>query len=451
MAGNGLDLQKLFAMQAQLQEKNPPIEGVTQEIFDVAYIRKDGSQDVRPVRLNIPPNVRKPVPLIYVPHYEMKEDALEIRDYLLKGWAVASCAEFRNEYNAQLTYDDLVFNNAALYTLRNREDIDHDRIAVVGGSAGGYMAMMLSALQLGLCCTVANGPICNVYFNFYRYFEEASKYNRDAIAALSEDERKNIVALLTKTPLPFVAAICSSGTFTNYLKESVSDFEDMKAWEAISPTAFYDCYTNPVYINQATSDLLVPIDQLTKEYTYTVPGRTLPEDYNYRLGNYEGVLGRSLCEMLDPSQLNLFKEPPVDGDDIVPLVFDKDKLFNVCITDEGAPEAFASHSLGTHTGRRSDINYLEYMFGQGAHTTNILTASKLLLFAERYVGMAKQLVGHAGEGVYGTLDVYRKEISEELRIWKRANGENAFQTVVNEALKQQPAFADVLREFEKIV
>ena len=131
MAGNGLDLQKLFAMQAQLKKDNPPLEGVKQEIVEVAYLKKDGSKDVRPLRLNIPPKAKAPMPLIFVPHYEMKEDSLEIRDYLLKGWAVASCAEFKNEYNAELIYDDLVFNNAALYTLRRRGDIDNDRIAVV--------------------------------------------------------------------------------------------------------------------------------------------------------------------------------------------------------------------------------------------------------------------------------------------------------------------------------
>lgn len=451
MEGNGLDLQKLFAMQAQLQEKIPPVEGVTQEVFEVSYIRKDGRKDVRSVRLNIPSGAKKPMSLIYVPHYEMKEDAIEIRDYLLKGWAVASCADFQNDYNAQLTYDDLVFNNAALYMLRNRNDIDRDRIAIVGGSAGGYMAMMLSALQLGICCSVANGPICNVYFNFYRYFEEANKYNLMAVSALSEDEKKDTIALLTKSPLPFLSAICTTGTFTKQLKASIADFSDMSAWEAISPTAFYDCYSNPIYINQATSDLLVPIDQLTRDYTYEKPGKTLPEGFSYRLGDYEGVLGHSLCELLDPSQLNLFKSVPVDGSDVVPFVFDEDKQFNVCITDEGAPEAFASHSLGLHTGRRSDVNYLEFMFEKGAKETNILSPEKLLLFAERYAGKAKQLVGHNGEGVYGTLDVYRKEIIEELKAWKIANGKETFQGVCNQAVKQNPEYADVLHAIESLV
>ena len=94
---NGLDLQKLFAMQAQLKKNNPPLEGIGQEIIEVAYLKHDGSRDVRPLRLNIPKDAKKPMPLVYVPHYEMKEDSLEIRDYLLKGWAVASCADFKDD------------------------------------------------------------------------------------------------------------------------------------------------------------------------------------------------------------------------------------------------------------------------------------------------------------------------------------------------------------------
>ena len=91
MSGNGLDLQKLFAMQAQLKEQMPPLENVTKNIIDVPYLKRDGAKDVRRIILYASENAKAPMPLVYVPHYEMKEDSLEIRDYLLKGWAVSSC------------------------------------------------------------------------------------------------------------------------------------------------------------------------------------------------------------------------------------------------------------------------------------------------------------------------------------------------------------------------
>jgi len=69
----------------------------------------------------------------------------------------------------------LFFNNAALYTLRHQEGIDCQRITIVGGSAGGYMSMMLNALQMGTVASIANSPILNPYFNFHEYFRLAMK------------------------------------------------------------------------------------------------------------------------------------------------------------------------------------------------------------------------------------------------------------------------------------
>jgi len=133
---------------------------------------------------------------------------------------------------------------------------------------------------------------------------------------------------------------------------------------------------------------------------------------------------------------------------VLSFTFDKDKMFNVCIRDEGAPEAFASHNLGTHTGRTTDINYIAYMFEQGASKTNVLTEEKLVLFAERYAGKAAQLVAHEGvdDGVYGSLAVYREEILQELKKWKADNGEKAFEDILKKALTGNPSYKTTLEE-----
>lgn len=452
MAGNGLDLQKLFAMQAQLKEQLKPLEGISKSVIDVEYIKFDGENDMRKIILYVPEKAQKPMPLIYVPHYEMKEDALEIRDYLSKGWAVSSCYEFKNEYNRELAFDDLVFNSAALYYLRSRKDIDADRIAVVGGSAGGYAALMLSALQLGICASVANSPICNLYFNFYQYFPKANRYNLEVIAKMSEEERKNPLTLLSKLPLPFVGTILSGAGFEQVVKH-INNVNDMREWEAISPTAYAECFSNPIYINHATSDVLVPLDQLTHEYVYDNLGDTMPEGYDIKMGKIAGKLGFSLCDRLDKFQLNLFTVEPYDGNKPKPLVFDKDKMFNVCICDEGAPEAYASHNLGTHTGRTSDIDYLEYMFSQGVAKTNILTEEKLLLFAERYEGKALKLIAHenADESVYGSLAVYRKEILDELKKWVCDNGAEKFKKIALRAIALKPEYKETIETLTMIV
>ena len=442
MAGNGLDIQKLLAIQAQLKQKAKPLTNVKKVFIDVGYIKRDGSKDLRTIILYIPIGNRGKIPLVYVPHYEMREDSSELSDYLKQGWAVSSCYGFKNEYNRDLAFDDLVFNNAALYTLRNNGAIDENRIAVVGGSAGGYSCMMLTALQLGICASVANGPPCNLHFNFLRYFNEANKFNLQAISSMSGKDRKDVIKLLSSLPLPFVGAICSGAGFEKMLRY-IKNKDDMREWEAISPTAFAECFCNPVFLNHTTSDILVPLDQITHEFVYDKPGKTMPEGFNYRMEKVEGKLNYTLCERLNKKQLNLFSVPPVDGEEVKPYSFKKDKMFNVCVCDEGAPEAFASHNLGTHTGRYSDVNYLQYMFSQTAAKTNILTEEKLALFAERYEGKAPQLISHDGidDTLYGSLAVYRAEIISELKKWAGDNGKKAFMRVSESACRSYPEYA----------
>lgn len=163
MSKEKMDISKVLAMLAQPKEPPAPLENVERLKLDIPYITKEKDIHTRVVRVVIPQGAAQPMPLIYVPHYEMGEDSLELREYLAKGWAVACPAEFDNNYNGKLTDDDLIFNNAALYTLRHIPEFDKERIILVGGSAGGYMTMMLNGLQLGFCASIANGPITNTY------------------------------------------------------------------------------------------------------------------------------------------------------------------------------------------------------------------------------------------------------------------------------------------------
>ena len=122
LGDNWEDFSKIFTMQSG--ENLPPLENVEQRTIDVKFINKDGMVETRPIRLYLPEQAQQPTPLVYVPHYEMAEDSAELRRYLAKGWAVASPTAFDNAYNGELTDDDLVFNNAALYTLRHMGEFD---------------------------------------------------------------------------------------------------------------------------------------------------------------------------------------------------------------------------------------------------------------------------------------------------------------------------------------
>ena len=151
MAREKMDMAKVLAILAQPKEPLPPLENAEHMRLEIPYITKNGDVDTRAVRVVWYMNASKPMPLIFVPHYEMGEDSLELRDYLAQGWAVACPDAFDNKYNGTLLDDDMVFNNAAVYALRHCVEFDQDRMALVGGSAGGYMTMMLSGQKLNLC------------------------------------------------------------------------------------------------------------------------------------------------------------------------------------------------------------------------------------------------------------------------------------------------------------
>lgn len=47
----------------------------------------------------------------------------------------------------------------------------------------------------------------------------------------------------------------------------IPDKGDTARWEALSPVGVADCFSNPLIVVHVTSDILVPIDQTTREFT----------------------------------------------------------------------------------------------------------------------------------------------------------------------------------------
>lgn len=427
LGDNWEDFSKIFTMQSG--ENLPPLENVGQRTVDVKFINKDGIVETRPIRLYLPELAQQPMPLVYVPHYEMAEDSAELRRYLAKGWAVASPTAFDNAYNGELTDDDLVFNNAALYALRHMEEFDRQRLALIGGSAGGYTTLMLNALQMGNCAAIATAPISNIYFNFYQYFPAAEK--------------------LENTPF-FLALV--TGAFAPIM-DNFPDKGDTARWEALSPVGVADCFSNPLIVVHVTSDILVPIDQTTREFTYDHEGDTMPEGFSTRLpADNPGVLGCSLADKL-PAELTRMEHIPLtnpDEDSILP--YDSEKPFNLNIYDDGPTQATGSHKASTGTGILDDTAFVEEMFSRSLAKTELLMPGKLLLLLERYQGNSVQLPAHEGvdDTVYGSLAVYQQEVIEELGQWAKNHSLSELDTAMQEAIANTEESGDYLDAWEEI-
>lgn len=451
MAEREMDISKVLAVLAQPKEVPKPLEHVKRMRIEVRYIRKDEVVEKRYVNAVLPEDAKEPMPLIFVPHYPMGEDALEMRDYLSRGWAVASPEALKDEsHRDDEAENDLVFNNAALYELRHTPEFDKDRIILIGGSAGGYTTLLLNGLQLGICASIANGPITNTYFSLNYYVAKANRLNQSAMAKIvpkkksSEagdkgddaifEEKLSLLEKIKDLPLPFVAMLTGmSIPDTDHFSEA-----DYKKFEEVSPVGIADRFSSPIMINHCTSDVLVPVDQITKKFTYAIPGKSLPKDFDMRIPeDFPGKFGKSLEECLPEDEVRTRRiiVPKEDHDEAIP--FDADKKFNINIYDDGPAEGYGTHSSRMDAGRRVDVDYVNAMFEKSAVKTCRLTPGMLEHLLDRYMGKSISLPPHkdgAGD-VYGSLTVYQQEIVEELRDWE-ANQEKGAVRKVFEKLMQ---------------
>lgn len=456
MAENKMDMAKVLAMLSQTQEAPPPLENVERRVLEIPYINRFSQVEKRTARAYIPENAPRPMPLIFVPHYDIPEDSMELRGYLKQGWVVASPSPFLGEYNVRLTDDDLVFNNAAMYELSHLPEIDRNRIAVVGGSAGGYMTLMLNGTRLGLCAAIANGPIANIYFTFETYWQRASKLNQAKLAELmatpkeqgeeqpDEDPRLKVMRAVSKLPIPFIAAL--SGGFLPIV-DAIPEKDTPAYWEARTGTGVADRFCNPLMINHSTSDVLLPVDQISHRKVYVQPGDTLPKDFDMRMPeNLPGKMKLTLEEALptDQTRTEVFFVPTPAPESVLP--WDEEKRFNINIFNDGAPEGYGSHSARMDVGRRDDVPYLKAQFAKGAAETCSLTPAMLRELLLRHEGKSLTLPAHEGvdDSAYGSLAMYRKDTEEMLQIWAANHGAEALEKVWCQVLENEKS--DSLRE-----
>ncbi len=405
-------------------------EGVTEQQITVPYINKAGQVAYGLIKLYLPADTSKPVPLVYVPHYEAGEYSLEAVNYLRHGWAVASPMDLYGTINTTLLEDDLVLNNAALYILRHLPQIDPQRIALAGSSAGGYTALMIDALQLGNCAVVANYAMVNPYYTFTQHFPQIDRFNRKYTAVTESGETTMIF------PTGGAVTACFQGT-----QGIFPGVKEYARWEELSPIGLISDLSSPVLENHYTSDLLIPVDEVCRAGSYASGGGSVPAGFSTHMSNrYPGTLGNSFTELLPAAATNISRiviETPYDE---VTLPYDPQAFFNVNILDDGPVESYSGHYAHADYVFKDDGVYLSDMFARGLGGTEILTADKAVLLLHRYMGVSPQLPVHYGvdETVYGSLTVYRNEITEELLRYAGNHSYAELEAVMQTAMQMYP-------------
>lgn len=380
-AGDGVDIT---SFQTELYYKgNDPAaeESINVNSFHISlnYLGVEGKVNNREALLYCPDNKnQKKFPLIIEIHYGINEEDDRLYNYLDKGWAVLTPIKIPEEHLANIIGNDLRFNNALVAFSRRLDFIDHTRIGLRGGSAGGYQVMMLSALLLGINSSNNISGVVNMPYQF-NYLKENNKFNTTYDEQLTEEEREDP----ENYPIPIIKSIYDM--FLSTAEELSSGEKGMR----YSPVSHLKEISNPVLMIHSTADILVPIYQIMKSKGYNKVGNSLPDNFKFQLPELTDLpeLKKSLVELIQEDEITVFNLKPEQIKEQRELKFTLAKKYSLTIIDEGKIEKDCNHFKNEEAMAVSDIAFFEYNLNLKSEMTNDLPFIKLKSLAQRYLGI----------------------------------------------------------------
>ena len=343
------------------------------------YPEVNGEEAEGQVRFFLPPALRqdprKRLPLLHCAGYEA--DLAWAAPWLQEGYVVTTV--HGHSLNPIIRGPNLEI--ALLHAVRRLPFIDDEKVLLWGGSAGGYMALMLAAQTFPLVAVMPEVPPSSLCYNL-RYLQQNNA------AAHAPDPA-------TGAPvLPVLAAICDGllqvGPImgTNFESEAVY---------AASPVAHLGAITAPVLATFSTADMLVPIHQVCADLVVPFDRSLFPAGFCMRVDEVlraPGVKTR-LFDALPAADRQVFhlgmppaakpfepgKEPPHPTTVVLP--FSKAKPWSIVILDEGAPLPFLGH---LKYGLRPDYGPFWHWALERGVGPEQLTEARLERLMRRYLG-----------------------------------------------------------------
>lgn len=334
----------------------------------------------------LPDEGNGPWPLLYHAGYEAASAAAEawarLGVVVVTPRLLADDAEWPhgNPLGRSLRMDE-----ALLRTARALPFVDDARVALTGGSAGGWMTLMLSAATFPLAGAFPVCPPINL-----PYLTATWRYNVDEIRAARPDSDTAVMAH------PGSPGICG-------LWQSLLDWhgapESQPMWQW-SPLAHLHEISSPVYVSVSSADALVPVPQyggpLAETAIKNAPAVYPIDPELVCTGPLAEVGKRTLLSELDPSEVTVHVLELPAG---VPRLIDVDNpppgavslqapeptsRWTVVFLDEGGPDedvGHYKHAVGV------DITPLVLdQFGRGI-AVDQLTGAKLELQVMRWLGL----------------------------------------------------------------
>jgi hypothetical protein len=305
-------------------------------IVELAYPGLDGKEELGQARIFLPPSVRTDptarVPLIHYAGYELDEaGAIGLA---AKGYVV--CTPHAHPLNPLSRGVNL--DRAILHAVRRLPCVDPLRISIQGGSAGGWMTLMLAADAFPLVWAMPDVPPIHLGYN-----------------AAYIGENQGNAGPADKPRLPGLRIV---GALAAQMRTLYGMPYDSPTFLAVSPLAHLDTITAPTLALFTTADMLVPIDQVDASLIRPLDPKLFPIGFTTALTDrFPGVNGqRTLLKALPASRFELFpltsKELPARlGPDGSPqgaakamtMPFSKDKVWSIVVIDEGPVDPTDGH------------------------------------------------------------------------------------------------------------
>jgi hypothetical protein len=350
--------------------------------LEAPYLSIGGQARTGAARLFVRRDAKAPMPLIAVMHYELGlEGAAE---YIAEGWAVMTPREGLNPFA-----DSVNFNLALVQAGRQMPFVDAQRIALVGGSAGGYVTLMVASQTFPIAAAAALAPLVSMPYNV-----EFFARNMGVARCGAKDDNGNDASC--------VPVFCSIAEAITGFAAFLGPLGDAwREWLRNSPVGVLNLVTCPVLATFSTADTLVPVNQVSDEFAIRPAKGTFPEGFEFarravvatppaRRTFMQGARGRArVFRVVLPDTLTKFWEMGEAGaapaDYLVPCMFSRSQQFSILILDEGAPDPRLGHFK--YGFRYTAVPFLRHCFGRKTPlAAEQLTLGKLERLMRRFRG-----------------------------------------------------------------
>ncbi len=326
-------------------------------------------------------------PVVLFAHYEC--DPGGALHWCRQGWTVVTTHEnpehcLGNSYNLDL---------ALIEWVRRLPFVDRTKLAIAGGSAGGYMTLAMAAEAFPVAGASADVPVLNWAYNG-GYLTHNAPLATEGVTEEGGFHQSRLPVVFAVLPI----ALGAQQLFGQAL--------DLPAWRRLSPVSYLDRITCPVSVTYSTADMLVPIWQLSRDHVRPPDLALFPEGFEMSLEavTADPAMRKTLLEVLPDEQRAVFVVPVPDDEYPVltaeqvldpennPLPeapppidrpWDTDKQWSIVIFDEGPPLPHVGHFK--HHMAQGPESFMAHI-REAPLAVQSLTMPKLTRLMERFRG-----------------------------------------------------------------